>query len=82
MLCSANTLPGLQRIALDHFSAGGPLYYYLLLHWTIPLDHFSAYLVWSAVHIWGLSFAGSRIKIPTIADASLDASHCSSYHYL
>ena len=26
------------------------------------------------LHIWGLSFAGTRIKIPTIAVASLDAS--------
>ena len=33
-------------------------------------------------HIRGLSFARSRIKIPTIASASLDASQCSTSQYL
>ena len=33
-------------------------------------------------HIRGLSFAGSRIKIPTIASASLDASQCCTSQYL
>ena len=34
-----------------------------------------------AVHIRSLSFAGSRIKISTIASASLDASQCSTSQY-